>query len=411
MKKTLLLCFIHGFKGGDDTFGRPSDGFAEQLRQQVASRLPNINVRLVMYPKYETRGDLAECVARFRDWLLEKVIDMEVDAGTPSPTVDPSVRTVLIGHSMGGIVAAEIIMALTSEKPIPAPGSADDGQTLDAAAAQRPTSPTLTSLMFPYVQGLLAFDTPFLGISPGVVAHGAEGHYNQATAVLGQLSGLSGALWGGGAAAAAGDRARTADGKKQAEALPMAAPPATAKNQKGDEGGAWGRWGKMAMIASAGAAIAAGGAAAYMNREQIGEGWSWASSHLAFVGCLARGEELRRRVAYMSRANSELGIGFANLYTRLGKAATSKQVSMVGTVLGNQRTFCNLPTKSTTNAGEWRDAINDAATDETLAHMSMFDMAQNPGFEKLKNDAAGLITSWVKKDWYDSSSEEPAKVE
>ncbi|EHA52663.1 hypothetical protein MGG_12961 [Pyricularia oryzae 70-15] len=418
MKKTLLLCFIHGFKGGDDTFGRPSDGFTEQLRQLVAAQLPKIDVRVVIYPKYDTRGDLAECVARFRDWLLEKVIDIEVDAGTPSPTVDPSVRTVLIGHSMGGIVAAETIMALTSEKPIPAPGSADDqafdAEAAAAAAAKRPTSPSLTSLMFPYIQGLLAFDTPFLGISPGVVAHGAEGHYNQASAVLGQISGLSGALWGGGAAAAAGDKARSADGKRQAEALPMAAPPATAsqdKNQKGNDGGAWGQWGKMAMIAGAGAAIAAGGAAAYMKREQISEGWSWASSHLAFVGCLARGEELRRRVAYMSRTKSDLGIGFANLYTRLGKAAAPKQVSMVGTVLGNQRTFCNLPTKSSANAGEWREAINDMATDETLAHTSMFEKPQNPGFEKLKTDAAELITSWAKNDWYESSAEEPAKIE
>ncbi|KLU81222.1 hypothetical protein MAPG_00315 [Magnaporthiopsis poae ATCC 64411] len=238
MKKTLLLCFIHGFKGGDDTFGT---GFPERLRELVAEQLPKVNVRVIVYPKYETRGDLAECVDRFRDWLLEKVIDIEVNSGTPSPTIDPSVRTILIGHSMGGIVAAET-------------------------------------------------------------------------------------------------------------------------------------------------------------------GFTWASSHLEFVGCLARGEELRRRVAYMSRVSSELGVGFGNLYTRLGKAAPPKQISMASTVVGNQRTFCNLPAK--TAAGTWLEAVNDAATDETLAHMTMFEPAQNPGYEKLTTDAAGLIASWTRNEWYESSAEQ-----
>ncbi|EJT78790.1 hypothetical protein GGTG_03888 [Gaeumannomyces tritici R3-111a-1] len=349
MKKTLLLCFIHGFKGGEDTFGT---GFPEHLRQLVAEELPKVDVRVVVYPKYETRGDLAECVDRFRDWLLEKVIDIEVNSGTPSPTIDPSVRTILIGHSMGGIVAAETVMALTSERPIQPAGSAKTAAATAAAdAARRPTSPSLTSLMFPYVQGLLAFDTPFLGISPGVKKKNA--------------------------AAAAG-----ADG-----------------------GGAWGRWGKVAMFAGAGAALAVGGAAAYMNREQITQGLGWASSHLEFVGCLARGEELKRRVAYLSRARSELGVGFGNLYTRLGKAAPSKQVSMAGTVVGNKRTFCNLPAKAA--AGTWLEAVNDAATDETLAHTTMFEPAQNPGYEKLAHDAAGLISSWTRNEWYDSSAEQP----
>ncbi|KAL8381490.1 hypothetical protein RB595_005653 [Gaeumannomyces hyphopodioides] len=403
MKKTLLLCFIHGFKGDDDTFGT---GFREHLRQLVAEELPKVDVRVVVYPKYETRGDLAECVDRFRDWLLEKVIDIEVNSGTPSPTIDPSVRTILIGHSMGGIVAAETIMALTSEKPIPPAGSAETAAEDAAAdAAKRPTSPSLTSLMFPYVQGLLAFDTPFLGISPGVVAHGAEGHYNQASAALAQISGLTGALWGGGAAAAAGQQARSADGKRPAAALPAPAGEEKKKTDAGGGGGAWGRWGKVAMFAGAGAALAVGGAAAYMNREQITQGLGWASSHLEFVGCLARGEELKRRVAYMSRARSELGIGFGNLYTRLGKAAPSKQVSMAGSVVGNQRTFCNLPAKAA--AGTWLEAVNDAAADETLAHTTMFEPTQNPGYEKLTQDAAGLISSWTRNEWYDGSSETP----
>lgn len=64
MHRTLLLCFIHGFKGGDDTFA----GFPEHLRALASHALPNVSVKAVTYPKFETRGDLKECVGRFREW-------------------------------------------------------------------------------------------------------------------------------------------------------------------------------------------------------------------------------------------------------------------------------------------------------------------------------------------------------
>ncbi|GAP86538.2 putative catalytic [Rosellinia necatrix] len=389
MKKTLLLCFIHGFKGGEDTFGARSE-FAQHLAALLSAALPKVDVQAITYPKYETRGDLGECVSRFRDWLLERVIDIEVANGTPSPTVDPSVHTILIGHSMGGIVAADTVIALANDKPIP---HGESGQGAGDRAEQESPVDGLNSLMFPYVQGILAFDTPFLGIAPGVVAHGAESHYNNAAAALTQLSGLSTAFWGSG-----GKDQPPAENKRPVAALP--APEAEKPNAP--KGGGWGNWGKIAMFAGAAGAVAAGGAAAYMNREHITTGWSWVSSHLEFVGCLARGEELKNRVRTVARLNKELDIGFANLYTRLGKAAAPKQVSMVGTVLGNQRTFCNLPSKLA--AGVWREAINDAAADETGAHMTMFEAKDNPGYEQLTEDAKDLIVSWSKNEWYEAST-------
>ncbi|KAI1428548.1 hypothetical protein F5Y12DRAFT_790004 [Xylaria sp. FL1777] len=397
MKKTLLLCFIHGFKGGEDTFGAKSE-FAQHLAALISAALPKVDVQAVTYPKYETRGDLHECVSRFRDWLLERVIDIEVANGTPSPTVDPSVHTILIGHSMGGIVAAETVIALANDKPIPQSEDSqhdNQGGREDAkeGGLRAPSPEALNSLMFPYIQGVLAFDTPFLGIAPGVVAHGAESHYNNAAAAWTQLSGLSTVFWG------SGSKDQPPAGKKQ----PVGALPAP-ENDKPNalKSGGWGSWGKIAMVAGAAGAVAAGGAAAYMNREQISTGWSWVSSHLEFVGCLARGEELKNRVHTMQRLNGELSIGFANLYTRLGKAAAPKQVSMLGTVLGKERTFCNLPSKLA--AGVWKEAINDAATDETGAHMTMFEAKKNPGYARLSEDARDMIVAWSKNDWYETST-------
>ncbi|KAG6365409.1 hypothetical protein INS49_007020 [Diaporthe citri] len=427
MKKTLILCFIHGFKasthtlsfpsqpstGGEETFGHKY-AFTQHLRDLVAERLPKLDVQVLVYPKYETRGDLADCVSRFRDWLQEKVIDIEVGKGTPSPTVDPSVRVVLCGHSMGGIVAAETLIALTSERVIPpssASGGSGDGNHT-AAPAEGDKSFELNGLMFPYVQGVLSFDTPYLGISPGVVAHGAETHYSTASAALTQLSTLTG-LWGAKGAADAGKDAEAAQQRGQQEKKPVAAlPPATggaAGNKANDSSSStWGSWGKMALYAGAGAALAGSAAAAYLKRDQLTEGWTWVSSHLEFVGCLARGEELRRRVAYMARAQNELGVGFGVLYTRLGKGATALQqqvagiggTNMVGTVLGGQRTFCNLPSRRNgpEKLGVWEEAVNDQAGDETSAHMAMFEPKENPGYDKLSSTAADLIAKWSSND-------------
>ncbi|KUI59320.1 hypothetical protein VP1G_06584 [Cytospora mali] len=404
MKKTLLLVFIHGFKGGEETFGYKY-AFTQHLRELVAALLPKLDVQVLVYPKYETRGDLADCV-----------IDIEVAKGTPSPTVDPSVRAVLCGHSMGGIVAAEAVIALTSERVIPpsrASGGSGDGN--HTAAPGEKEDVQLTSLMFPYVQGVLSFDTPYLGISPGVVAHGAETHYSTASAALNQLSTLT-SLWNSGKAATVGKEAG-------AEKKPLAALPAPESDGRGGDkanASAWGSWGRMAMYAGAGAALAGGAAAAYLKRDQLTEGWTWVSSHLEFVGCLARGEELRRRIAFMVRVNKELGVGFGNVYTRLGKGAIALQqkvagmggTNMVGTVMGGQRTFCNLPSKrgGPDKSGVWEEAINDAAADETSAHMAMFEPKENPGYEKLSNDAAELIAKWTRNDWYESSTETQAQI-
>ncbi|KAL2017129.1 hypothetical protein VTK56DRAFT_2551 [Thermocarpiscus australiensis] len=397
MRKTLLLCFIHGFKGDESTFGKDY-AFTEHLRQLVAGALPKVNIQAIVYPKYETRGDLGECVVRFSDWLLNKVIDLEVAAGTSSPTIDPSVRVILVGHSMGGIVAAETAIAIASDQHIH--GSVDEDNPSEPSAVQSP----LNALMFPYIQGVLAFDTPFLGISPGVVAHGAESQYAAASTVISQLSGLT-SLWGGATAAKATANANANTNAAVKQRPAGALPPAEGKDsEKAGTKSGWGRWGTIAMAAGAVGAVAAGGAAAYLNKDQISQGWAWATSHLAFVGCLARKEELRRRVAFMVRLNKELGVGFGNLYTRLGQSAGAKQVSMVGTVLGNERTFCVVPKRD--QAGDWREAVNDKASDETGAHMSMFEPKDNPGYGKLANDARDMIASWLRNDWYESSSVE-----
>lgn len=199
-------------------------------------------------------------------------------------------------------------------------------------------------------------DTPYLGISPGVLAYGAEAHYQAASSTLAQLSGLG--MFGGGAAAAGAASGAKSPTTRSAYALREPAAEGTAKGKK-DEAPAsgWGNWGKLAVIGGA-AVLAAGGAAAYAKRREIGEGVNWATSHLAFVGCLMRPEELRARVAGVEGVSAGAEVGWVNLYTKLGRGA-EPGTGAVG------RTFCNLP-----KGGKWKDELNDKARDEVTAHMS-----------------------------------------
>lgn len=417
--------------------------------------LPNITVQFVTYPKFETRGDLKECVSRFREWyrtsanqflptsfelmefirLQNKVIDIEVENSTPSPTVDPSVHVILIGHSMGGIVGAETLLLLASERPLPPLSTSKDGVA---------TSAESNSFMFPHVQGLMAFDTPFLGIAPGVMSHGAQEHYKTASTAYNTLNEMAG-IFGYGAGNKSANTTTTLSSTAVSTSgssgkLPL--PPATT-DVTADAAAtpSWSRWGKMAMFAGAAGAVAAGGAAAlYSQRERVTEGWRWVTSHLEFIGCLVRPGDLRKRMASLAEIQQERGIKAINFYTCLGQgaaAATPRPAEPInpGSASRTQsssssssslflriprardRTFCHLPEDFDANdrvlAGDgtpdhpglrWVLALNDKAVDETTAHISMFCPRDNPKYYMLAHEAADVVVRWIDQGWYASAT-------
>lgn len=284
---------------------------------------------------------------------------------------------------MGGIVAAETVLSILQDKPI---GSSSSS----SAASPRDN----THFMFPYIQAVLAFDTPYLGIAPGVVAHGAEGQWNQASAAYNAYSTVANAFgWGGGGGGAKAAGAAV-DAKKMLPAAPSAADVDVATAP------AWQRWGKYAMFAGAAGAVAAGGAAAWMNRDTLSEGWRWAGSHLEFVGCLARGAELQKRLASVVKLQAEYGLGFVDIYTCLGQAVDGKSQWFSGT-LGGERTFCTLPGDKSELRKYFVPAANDKATAEVWAHMSMFKANDNPGYHHLVETARDMIVGWAGTPWYE----------
>jgi hypothetical protein len=262
--------------------------------------------------------------------------------------------------------------------------------------------------MFPYIQGILAFDTPYLGISPGVLAHGAETHYQTASTAYGALSSAASIFGFSATSSVASTEPARPQIQKAVKVGPASAKEALAASEDAAATPAWQRWGKYAMFAGAAGAVAAGGAAAYLNRDTITEGWGWVGSHLEFVGCLLRGEELKARMGSLVSLHEEQGIGFANLITVLGKGARRADKNPAGgsavveVANGAERTFCNLPQKDGWR-GYFERSVNEKVTDEVAAHMSMFVPRENPGYYVLGERAKALAVSWVDQGWYSGS--------
>lgn len=189
-KKTLLLVFIHGFQvgphidsnitkfkltyiaqGDDNTFG----DFPQHLQTITSPYLPKHRVVTKIFPRYETRGDLTIAVSKLRSWLQDLVIDLEASAGNEHCMLKPSVRTILVCHSMGGIVAADTMLAILDDKNV--------------SGEQMP-------YMFPCIQGILAFDTPYLGLAPGMFAHNVDSNIKTANAAVSQAALLASSFFG-----------------------------------------------------------------------------------------------------------------------------------------------------------------------------------------------------------------------
>jgi hypothetical protein len=288
---------------------------------------------------------------------------------------------------MGGIVAAETLLSISGDQPLHSLKNSQIGSTMLEEHS---------TLMFPYIQGILAFDTPYLGIAPGVVAHGAEKHWQTANTAYSAYSQVASAFGWGNKDTAAG----AVDTSKM-----LPAPSVSDANADAASAPLWQRYGRVAMFAGAAGAIAAGGAAAYMKRDQISDGLNWATSHLEFIGALARPEEMQKRLAKVVKHTTTSDFGFTNMYTTLGRAVNAQQQtqkeSWTGKVPGKDRTFCNLPKGELKN--HFIPAPNDKGTAETWAHMNMFEPKNNPGYYTLSETAKEKIIEWAENEWYEDS--------
>ncbi|GAB1320964.1 DUF676 domain-containing protein [Madurella fahalii] len=382
MKRILLLCFIHGFKGDDDTFG----DFPKHLKDTIANNLPDHEVESVVYPKYETKGELTQSTAAFLEWLKERVMDQrKLHLDNPWPPNDRKVGVILVSHSMGGFVASDALFRVL-----------DDHCNDEGGAGP----------MFPFIQGIIAFDTPYNGLARSMFVYGAFSNYSKVSNVWNVMTALSAAA----PSALSRLASRRALGTATGRIVKRSSIPKT--------------WQMIALRTGTVGVIAAGGVAAYMHRKQIlegvrtvrnltkedvvqgyqqsvdalgqglayinrgnvGESFTWLSDHLTFVGSLLKPNELNRR---LERLAALKGVGVCDVYASLGENGYWS-----GGYFVPERTFCAVPAKDEPAAKLFTRQVVGGAPDEIKAHINMFKRDKNKEYEKMTNDAAQLIVGW-----------------
>ncbi|KAH7264857.1 uncharacterized protein BKA55DRAFT_635405 [Fusarium redolens] len=385
MPRTLLLCFIHGFKGTDNTFHE----FPYDLKKAVARELPDEKVESVVYPKYETTGELAQAAEGFLEWLKERVMDIrKKKSEKPWPPHDRDVGVILVAHSMGGFVAADTLFLAINDR-------ANNGDENDP--------------LFPLIQGILTFDTPYNGLARSMFVYGAFSNYQKVNSVFNVMTAIS--------AAAPASLARLSARR--------AATTAVTGSTRGPQ---WKTWQLVAVKTGTVGAIAAGGVAAYMNREAIiqgmksmkninkesvaesyrqgmdalgqglayinrgnvGKSFAWLSDHVTFVGALLRQKELNRR---LERIGSLKGVGMHDFYCSLGENGYWS-----GGYFVPERTFCAVPEESHSAYPIFDRCVMPKAEDEIEAHLNMFRPERHRGYEEMTDKSAELIKEWFQSE-------------
>ncbi|KAJ3310750.1 hypothetical protein HDV04_004706 [Boothiomyces sp. JEL0838] len=129
----MILIYVHGFMGSKESFGK--------LPALIQRELPSTTIG---HFEYDTEGNNEESVKLLAEHLNKQTDDM-----------------ILLCHSMGGPLV------------------------IDASKLYRPTGSSKIKL-------ILAFDSPFFGLSPTVTSHGfqkANEHVEKVTSVLSSLWG------------------------------------------------------------------------------------------------------------------------------------------------------------------------------------------------------------------------------
>ena len=92
-RRTLLIVYIHGFMGNDSSFR----SFPAHVHSYLKETLQETHVvHSKIYPRYKTYKAIDVARDNFSKWL--------------EPHESPRTDIVLIGHSMGGLLAADIVL-------------------------------------------------------------------------------------------------------------------------------------------------------------------------------------------------------------------------------------------------------------------------------------------------------------
>ncbi|KAI0368101.1 hypothetical protein BV20DRAFT_1045197 [Pilatotrama ljubarskyi] len=344
----VLIVFIHGFKGTDSTFGE----FPQRLQHILAETLVNTAVESIVFPAYETKGELNAAVTRFADWLTDLTVRREVANGIGGGAGKANI--VLCGHSMGGLLAADALIEFVNTRP-------------DKRAP-----------LWPNIVACIAFDTPYLGLHPFVFKNSATqaaGYVRSATSVLGGFK-----AWG------SKNTTTTTTSAPSGKPSIAPAPAPAAQKTTTTSTSVWQKWAPAAY--AVGGALLAGAAAgtAYYKRDDINVGYAWVTDHMRYVGNLWNQAELEQRLSKLLEIESQMGVLFHTFYTYLPPNPPANP---------SPRTFAVLPRSNTPLGRHFVANRNTLASDEIQAHMGMFDSKTNDGYYQLGLSTAQLVREAV----------------
>lgn len=94
-KRRLLLVYIHGYKGTDTSF----QSFPAHVHHYLKRALAETHVvHSKIYPRYKTYKAMDLARDNFSAWL--------------EPHESPTTDVILVGHSMGGLLNAEVVLSV-----------------------------------------------------------------------------------------------------------------------------------------------------------------------------------------------------------------------------------------------------------------------------------------------------------
>ncbi|KAI1503629.1 hypothetical protein F5X99DRAFT_99928 [Biscogniauxia marginata] len=129
-RRTLLLIYVHGFMGNDTSF----QSFPAHVHKYLKLALSDTHViHTKIYPRYKTYKAIEVARDNFSRWL--------------APHESPKTDVVLVGHSMGGLLAADVILM--------------------------PSEDQYRHRYFRHrILGTVNLDAPLLGLHPGIIVSG-----------------------------------------------------------------------------------------------------------------------------------------------------------------------------------------------------------------------------------------------
>ncbi|KAK7436320.1 hypothetical protein CaCOL14_004023 [Colletotrichum acutatum] len=139
IRRTLLVIYIHGFYGNESSFR----SFPAHVHNHLKEALAETHVvHSKIYPRYKTYKAIDVARDNFSQWL--------------EPHESDSTDVILVGHSMGGLLAAEVAM-MPNRHPY---------------------------RRYPYkhrILGTISLDSPFLGLHPGIIVAGISSLFRPAS--------------------------------------------------------------------------------------------------------------------------------------------------------------------------------------------------------------------------------------